>query len=304
MYGTEVIDIGKKETQGMEVIQNKVARTALGTNKYVAVEVLRGEMGWSSFEERLDKTKMKYFVRLQFMNENRWTKKIYYWNKNVCTVVKEYRDRMLKLHMHIWKQQDEVRLAIEGEEFIEGERQMNRKIKKNIENKGLEKWKQNMQQKRSLRWYKEKEKPKMVNIYNGSWESALLFKMKSDSLEINSRRGRWGIVRNDKCEACLQNGLQIEETLEHLLMECSQYNIERAELEGEIIEEIGEESWRQAKDKESKGIDIILNINNESNKMERITKKYIGEIWKKRNKAEWRSIQEQGDHTYTLPAIG
>ena len=92
-------------------------------------------MGWSSFEERIDRTKIKYQVRLEFMNENRWAKKICRWNKNASAVVKEYRNRMLKLNMNIKEQQEEVKLAIEGEEFIEGERQMNRRIKKNIEKK-------------------------------------------------------------------------------------------------------------------------------------------------------------------------
>ena len=151
-----------------------------------------------------------------------------------------------------------------------------------------------MQQKKSLRWYKEKEKPKKEDAYNGSWESSLLFKMKSDSLEINSRRRRWGIDGNDKCEGCFHNGLHIEETLEHLIMECSQYDTERACLEREIKEEIGEDRWQRAKDEESKGIDVILNVSSERNKIEIITKKFIGKVWKRGNEAEGEKISGAG----------
>ena len=96
-------------------------------------------MGWSSSEERMDKTKFKYQVRLELMDENRRVKKIYKWNRNTSTVIKEYRNRIWKRNMDIREQQEEIKLTIEGKEFIEGEKQMNRRIKKNIENKLLEK---------------------------------------------------------------------------------------------------------------------------------------------------------------------
>ena len=59
MYGMEVIKINKKEVDDLEITQNKVARMGLGARKWVATETLRGEMGWSSFEERIDKVKIK-----------------------------------------------------------------------------------------------------------------------------------------------------------------------------------------------------------------------------------------------------
>ena len=49
-------------------------------------------------------------------------------------------------------------------------------MKKEVKKEGLKKWKANMEKKKTLRWYKNKEKPKNEKIYNGSWESTLLFK--------------------------------------------------------------------------------------------------------------------------------
>ena len=45
-----------------------------------------------------------------------------------------------------------------------------------------------MEKKNSLRWYKVKEKPRKENIYDGSWESTLLFKARTDSLEVNEKK--------------------------------------------------------------------------------------------------------------------
>ena len=51
------------------MIQNRVGRIGLGGNKYVAVEAIRGEMGWSSFKERGAKAILNFKVR---MDNNRW----------------------------------------------------------------------------------------------------------------------------------------------------------------------------------------------------------------------------------------
>ena len=102
--------------------------------------------------------------------------------------------------------------------------------------------------------------------------------MRSDSLEINSRRRRWGIDGSDRCEGCFLNGLHVEETCEHLIMECSQYDTKRACLEREITEEIGVNRWQQAKDGEGGGMDILLNMNGERNKIVSITKTFISKV--------------------------
>ena len=61
-----------KEVQGLQVVKNKAARVGLRVNKYAPTETLRGEMGLSTFEERVDKAKAKYKMRLEMIEENRW----------------------------------------------------------------------------------------------------------------------------------------------------------------------------------------------------------------------------------------
>ena len=79
MYGLETMVWTKNDLGKMEVCQNKVGRIALGANKYVAVEGLRGDAGWSTFEERVAKGVLRYRMRLERMNQNRWARKVYEW---------------------------------------------------------------------------------------------------------------------------------------------------------------------------------------------------------------------------------
>lgn len=44
----------------LEVVQNRMGKTALGAKKYVGVEAIKGEAGWKVFEERMAKGKMRY----------------------------------------------------------------------------------------------------------------------------------------------------------------------------------------------------------------------------------------------------
>ena len=48
----------KEKKRGLETVQNRAARRGLGANRHVATEALRGVMGWSTFQERINKTKI------------------------------------------------------------------------------------------------------------------------------------------------------------------------------------------------------------------------------------------------------
>ena len=54
----------------------------LNAPRYASVEVLRGDMGWSTFRERLKHimATLRYKVRLERMENTRIARKIYLWN--------------------------------------------------------------------------------------------------------------------------------------------------------------------------------------------------------------------------------
>ena len=45
LYGAQVMELSEKETQGLEVVQNKAARLGLGAGKYAPIEKLKGRNG-------------------------------------------------------------------------------------------------------------------------------------------------------------------------------------------------------------------------------------------------------------------
>ncbi|MPC72494.1 hypothetical protein E2C01_066803 [Portunus trituberculatus] len=82
MYGMDVIAWNKREIDKLEVGQCRVARLALNAPRYTAVEALRGDMGWSSFRERLIKVTLRYKVRLERTDDARIARKVYLWSES------------------------------------------------------------------------------------------------------------------------------------------------------------------------------------------------------------------------------
>ena len=298
MYGTELIGIGKKEMKGLEIVQNKAARKGLGANRHVGIEALRGDMGWSTFEERINMTKIKYRVRLEQMESSKWAKKVFIWRNRNSKFVKETNNSMKQIEMKIVETQGEKEILLEGNKIEGNEKKIGNIIKKEIQKKGVKKWKENMEKKNSLRWYKVKEKPRKENIYDGSWGSTLLFKARTDSLELNEKKRKWGGV-NDKCEKCEDGSDRRVETLEHFVTECKAYEEERRVFENKIRHKIGEEIWERRKVQDDKGMKLLLGL--EDNKeIVGDTKQYLREIWKKRGRKEKiRDGVSTVEHNYT-----
>ena len=132
----------------------------------------------------------------------------------------------------------------------------------------------------------------MKKIYNGSWESTLLFKARTDSLEVNEKKKKWGGDK-DSCEKCEIRKERNTETLDHVLIECPEYKNERLNFETEVKRSIGEREWEIIKQGEDKGMKEILGLGDGGQKMTDITKKYLAAIWRKRN------LNQKGQKNYT-----
>ena len=148
-----------------------------------------------------------------------------------------------------------------------------------------------------MKWYK-KEKPEREKWYDGSWKSRLLFKARSNSLEVNERRNRW-LGEQQYCLKCSRRGDEVTETLEHLIKECPWYEDERREYERSVIERIGDQEWERIREGEE-DMEYILGFKPEERGIVEDTKKYLGKLWAKR-KEEGRINEEEEqrvDHNY------
>ena len=164
LYGSEILDIGKKEIKNLETVQNKVARMGLRANKYAVTETLRGEMGWSLFEERIEKGKMKYKMRLEFMNENRWAKKVYNWTEGKGKLGNDYKRKLKKYNIQIKNINGNKNITIGLREVENPKKRIHKEINKVVKEKGLSEWKKGIEKKQSLQIYQNKERPKWEPI--------------------------------------------------------------------------------------------------------------------------------------------
>ena len=265
----------------LERTQNRVGRVGLGGNGYVGTEAIRGEMGWSSFEERIDKANLNYKKRLEMMECNRWAKRVYIWDqrgsfvRKSLSLIKKYNFK------RIWQ------VSLEGVishwiitvEGGLGWQWDSRKWKEIIDHKvaayGLEKWKQGMIGKSTLEMYSKKPSPRRETFYDGSFNGTLLFKARTMSLEINSRTYRWNDEGSKLCQVCGR----CDKTLEHVLAECPAYSDVREEFMGWIVTLIGTDEWSRVNQNEDFGIGYILGLDRD---VVEGTKGYLGRIWKVR----------------------
>ena len=217
----------------IETIQNKVGRLALGVNKFVGVEAIRGEMGWSTFEERLMKSKLRFKIRIERMNEERWVKIVSMetgkgskWLKDCASTADRggfFKSWEINSRgSNEWHLSDTV-----GDRNVYDEKKWKSVISARIEEYGLEKWRRGIEGKSSLLGYGMKKCPKREDFYDGSWTSSLLFKARSGSLEINDRTHRFNERRNKHCEfGCSRDGVMLDETVQHIMTECEGYQDE------------------------------------------------------------------------------
>ena len=90
-------------------------------------------MGWSTFHERIEKSKMKYYIRLDYIEALRWPKKMR-WTEERGKTTKDYKKRVRKLKIP-WKEGERSK-QLEREEIPNTQRQMKGIIEKEVKRKG------------------------------------------------------------------------------------------------------------------------------------------------------------------------
>ena len=287
MYGLETTVWTKNELERMEVIQNKVGRIALGANRYTAVEAIRGDMGWSTFRERLAKAVLRYRVRLHRMDENRWAKKVFEWN-----IYGRWMKDSIKTEMWAGELGMLVRGVMRQGSMDACKRELNNKV----EEKGRNEWKCKMSGKSTLEWYRGKDRPGYESCYDGSYGSDLLFKARTKSLELNSRVYRWTNGGSKTCIVC-ESGE--DETIEHMITECDRYVDARARMLNIVKEQIGVEEWnRMSERNDNTEVKYLLCLHIERKCTVQVTecvKDYLESAWRTRARViERRRDQQRG----------
>ena len=264
LYGSEITYYREGDLARLEKTQNIIGRWGLGVPRCTAVEAIRGEMGWSTFRERVLKGKLNFLKKLESLDEDRWVTQILRENR-VRTSWRREIDR--------WKRRENLQ---EDWNRIEP-----REVKKRIEYSGLAKWQSGMERKSTLKWYRWKERPEALQWHVGDWGSRLLVKARTGTLEVKARN------REEQDQDCSRCG--VRETIEHFLVECSNYEEERDRLIDSVEAVIGRDEWyrRLEMEGEDRGILTVLGLyggEQESQRQEvvRAAKEFLTQAWGKR----------------------
>ena len=266
MYGMDTVQWSKEEMDRIEVIQNRVGRLALGANRIVAVEAIRGDLGWSSFEERMYKAKLRYKVRLEKMDENRWAKKVYKmtfgvskWIGSCVRIVNKC--GLARRYVGVEGRGREWNLALSpGDTTDYTVANWKVLVNQKVGEYGLQRWRARMDspgELPTLKWYSKKRLPSYEAFYDGSWGSSLLFKARSGSLETDDRTYRY---RGDGSRLCQNCNLQVAETVMHLIAECPAYNSAREYAMAKIIGLIGCDEFDRVAGLEDYGMTYFLGL--------------------------------------------
>ena len=227
MYAAGVLPWNAGEFGKLEVAQNKIGRLGLGAKKMVGTETIRGEMGWSTFEERILKNVLNYKVRLENLEDSRWVRKVYIMTFSNSLFIKRCVSFSSKCGLGRMNVMNEEGRRVEWKTITDDRTSSNwskEKWKKEIDSRvtgmGLEKWKHNIENKSTLALYHGKEKPRKELFYDGSKRGELLFKARTGSMELNARTYRWNPEGTKNCLMCRCGD---EETIEHCMVECKAF---------------------------------------------------------------------------------
>ena len=159
---------------------------------------------------------MKYRIiqgRINYINNRRNG------NELIRTVINELETNEGKWKTYTKKQCEKINV---NQDFIQGKSKQ--EIRRIINDKDTEKWKQEMQEKKTLLYYRDKKKEIKQDVeYDNTRESDLWFRTKTNCLYLEDRK-----KDNKTCKICMN---PIED-LPHFLLHCEKLN----EIRGESLQ--------------------------------------------------------------------
>ena len=290
MYGMEVLSWNESEVDKLEVGQNRIGRLALNAPRYAAVEALRGDMGWSTFRERLRKATLRYKVRLERMDDARVARKVHMWSMVESKWIKNCMRMAIDSGMRVrwmpreggrrfceWKLNDRTRVGIEWDV-----KKWKKEIDSGVKGDGMRRWKHAMERKSTLEWFREKEAPQCVSWYDGSLGGDLLFQARAQCMNVNARNYRWSESRSKVCQKCDRG---VDETVVHVMLLCERYRRERTEMMRVVLSEMGRDVNDRTARTEREWMLLLLGLNGEANdRIMEAVKSFLEQMWCARNR--------------------
>ena len=215
LFGSSIIIFNQEDIKKLQRIENAVLRKILGAQRFAPIATLRGEVGSSLMESRIMKEKISYLKYAENSD-----------NQMLRRVMVELREGQYKWFKQVESYMIEVNIRNIGEESKET-------IKKKIYEYDTRKWREEMETKSSLHIYKNWKKEIKQSPYRNNFQSVLLFKLRSNTLNLEVRNRFKG--ESTICKMCNED----EEDLFHFMLHCrmlQDIRINRIELQRPIGE--------------------------------------------------------------------
>ena len=210
LFASTVVPLSRKQIDQLQKIENKAYRLIFNASKFTPISALRGEVGSSLMNSRIEKNKI-VFIKHLICSNNELLKSasLHHIRQGQSPWAKETRRLFYEngLNTNMLKNIDKS------------------EIKKNIYIKDSLLWEEDLMRKSSLKIYHEyKGELKEEKFYTNSHASNLLFKCRTNTLILNDRnRFQQG---NTECPCCDHP----YEDLEHFLLHCRKFSTYRSKI--------------------------------------------------------------------------
>ena len=154
-------------------------------------------------------------------------------------------------------------------------------IDQEVKRVGLSKWRNEMERKNTLEWYKEKDTPAYERWYDGSLGSDLLFRARAQCMDVNVRNYRGSESGSKVCQMC---DMGEDETVEHVLLECDKYDRERMNMMRVVLTEMGCEMNELVERTGREWMVLLLGLcRDTTERMIEAVKTFLERMWNVRN---------------------
>lgn len=215
-YASEIW--GYKSFPKIDTVQNRAIRAFLGVHTYAANAAINGDFGWTYSSVRRKVAMVRYWNKLQSMDEDRLTKRVLLWEKGVRT--------------HGWA--NDVKCILDTCSLLEFYDQ-NQPVSTNLVWARLHdiectQWKNSLSSFPKLRTYvnfknEYSVEPYVQNIMNKKYRSVLA-KLRCGILPLAIETGRWKSTPLEERVCVLCNDGSVEDE-HHFAFLCNFYNAER-----------------------------------------------------------------------------
>ena len=212
---------GYKNYNKPNTVHNRAVRTFLGVHKFASVPAMSGDMGWSDPINRRKLEIIRFWIKINNMDDDRLTKKVYNWDKVIVqnSWSNDVQNILYDCNLgHLYDSNDPTSIMCKT--------QILSTVKSKLLSQQKSKWEENVLSQDKLRFYRlfknSFEVENFVKISLTCSQRSLLCQLRYSTLPLRIETGRYNKipVHERLCQFCNGNYVESEN---HFLFQCTLY---------------------------------------------------------------------------------